>query len=325
MLKELESTNTYQEVHSDCSSVVSRHLKYMVQNDIFVQEQQEHFPSFYWLPKLHKKPYGARFIAASNKCTTKQLSSLLTSSFKTILIHYKQNCSGIYKNTGVNCFWIIDNSMEVLGRLRNINRTSRAKSFDSFDFSETFWQLLMEKEFIRMMQSEQETYSASVPDCSPGSTSARHLSCVEENAVRYTAGYVVRKLERKYSHQNIHEGTEWSTILKEMAGKLNTRDSTSYRSEQQSTKWTNLVDHGGLYYHVDDIVYELFVALEHLADKELTSIFQARSKGIEKIKKEELSWICSDDDVQFLWCMISPIPIECEEVRQHLLQEIAHL
>ena len=61
-------------------------------------------------------------------------TSLLTSCFKTILIHYKQYCSGIYKNTGVNCFWIIDNSMEVLDRLRNINRTSRAKTFDSFDF-----------------------------------------------------------------------------------------------------------------------------------------------------------------------------------------------
>ena len=29
VLKELESTNTYQEVHSDCSSVVSMHLKYV--------------------------------------------------------------------------------------------------------------------------------------------------------------------------------------------------------------------------------------------------------------------------------------------------------
>ena len=99
----------------------------MVQNDIFVQEQQEHLPSFYWLPKLHKKPYGSRFIAASNKYTTNQLSSLLTSCFKTILIHYKQYCSGIYKNTGVNCFWIIDNSMEVLDRLRNINRPLELK------------------------------------------------------------------------------------------------------------------------------------------------------------------------------------------------------
>ena len=67
---------------------------------------------------------------------------------------------------------------------------------------ETFWQLLMEKEFIRMMESEQETCTRLVTECSPGSTPARHLSYVEENAVRYTAGYVVRKLERKYFRQN---------------------------------------------------------------------------------------------------------------------------
>ena len=72
VLKELESTNTNQKVHSDCSNVVSRHLKYMVQNNIFVQEQQEHLPSFYWLPKLHKNPYGARFITASNESTEVQ-------------------------------------------------------------------------------------------------------------------------------------------------------------------------------------------------------------------------------------------------------------
>ena len=122
VLKELESTNSTR--------------KYIVIAAMWsVGTLYRHLPSFYWLPTLHKNPYGARFIAASNKCTTKQLSSLLTSCFKTILIHYKQYCSGIYKNTGVNCFWIINNSMEVLDRLRNINRTSRAKSFDSFDFS----------------------------------------------------------------------------------------------------------------------------------------------------------------------------------------------
>ena len=49
----------------------------MVRNEIEVQEQHEQLSSFYWLPKLHKKPYGSRFIAASNKCTTKWLSSLL--------------------------------------------------------------------------------------------------------------------------------------------------------------------------------------------------------------------------------------------------------
>ena len=32
-----------------------------------------------WLPKLHKKPYKARFIANSSSCTTTELSKLLTS------------------------------------------------------------------------------------------------------------------------------------------------------------------------------------------------------------------------------------------------------
>ena len=91
--------------------------------------------TFYWLPKLHKTPYGTRFIAASNRCTTKQLSTLLTSCFKTIINHFKQYCNGIYKHTGVNCFWIIDNSKEVLDRLQNINKNSRATSFDSYDFA----------------------------------------------------------------------------------------------------------------------------------------------------------------------------------------------
>ena len=102
---------------------------------IDVQEQHEHLPSFYWLPKLHKKTYGSRFIAASNKCTTREISSLFTSCFKTILIHYKQHCHGIYNHSGINCFWIINNSTEVLDRLHQINKTSRPRKFDSYDFA----------------------------------------------------------------------------------------------------------------------------------------------------------------------------------------------
>ena len=102
-----------------------------MRNEIEVQEQHEQLPSFYWLPKLHKKPYGSRFIAASNKCTTKRLSSLLTSCFKTIINHYKQYCAGIYNHSGINCFWIINNSTEVLDRLHKINKTSRV----SYDFA----------------------------------------------------------------------------------------------------------------------------------------------------------------------------------------------
>ena len=91
--------------------------------------------SAYWLPKLHKNPYGARFIAASHKCTTKPLSKLLTSCLKLITNHFKQYCNGILCRTGVNCFWIIDNSEQVLLTLNKINYFSTARHLDSYDFS----------------------------------------------------------------------------------------------------------------------------------------------------------------------------------------------
>ena len=35
----------------------------------------------------------------------------------------------------MNCYWVIDNSKEVLDRLHNINKVSGAKCFDSYDFA----------------------------------------------------------------------------------------------------------------------------------------------------------------------------------------------
>ena len=94
-------------------------------------------------------------------------------------------------------------------------------------------------------------------------------------------------------------------------------------SNHQASEWTSLIDHGGLYY-VEDIVYYLFIALDLIIDKELTTIFEKKGKGIEKVKKEKLSWVCDDDDVQFIWCMVSPSTIVEESVRQKLLRDIAY-
>lgn len=84
---------------------------------------------------MHKSPIGSRFIAASHACTTKPLSHTLTICLKAITKHYKQYCEGIFRNTGVNCFWIIDNSTQVLRKLQELNSCRNAKHFDSFDFS----------------------------------------------------------------------------------------------------------------------------------------------------------------------------------------------
>ena len=188
---------------------------------------------------------------------------------------------------------------------------------------ETFWQLLMEKEFLKsVMLSEQANSSASTSaETLPDSASGGTLTFVEENAVRYTAGYIIRKLEAKYSRQHTHESKECLQTLREMAGKLSTRDTAS---GSHSNSWTTLTNRGGLY-HVEDIVFELFVVLEHVAKKELTSIFNTKGKGLEKVKKEKLSWMCDNEDVKFIWCMVSPTTIENEDARHGLLKEIAHL
>ena len=80
-------------------------------------------------------------------------------------------------------------------------------------------------------------------------------------------------------------------------------------TQHQFLNWTRLTDRGGLY-HVEDVVFKLFVALEHVADKELLL-----GKGLEMVKKEKLSWICDNEDVKFMWCMVSPSIIESEDVQ----------
>ena len=87
ILKEIETTATYEEVMENCQDIVDRHIAFLRRQCINIPSVDRCMPRFYWLPKLHKQPYGTRFIAASHKCTTKPLSKLLTSCLKLITNH----------------------------------------------------------------------------------------------------------------------------------------------------------------------------------------------------------------------------------------------
>ena len=71
----------------------------------------------YWIPILHKTPYRARFIASSSSCTTTRLSKLITGSLKLVRSHCTAYCKTIWERTGVNCMWIINNSLDVIPAL----------------------------------------------------------------------------------------------------------------------------------------------------------------------------------------------------------------
>ena len=65
-------------------SVVNAQLNELpIKFSVSVIEGQDKLPTMYWLPKLHKRPYKARFIANSSSCTTTELS-LLTSCLTAI-------------------------------------------------------------------------------------------------------------------------------------------------------------------------------------------------------------------------------------------------
>ena len=92
-------------------------------------------PDIYWLPKLHKSPTKARFIIASQKCTVKQLSKDLTSIFKLAYNQIERYNHKACTFSGVNTFWVIQNSQPVLSTLDKINCKNNAKTISSFDFS----------------------------------------------------------------------------------------------------------------------------------------------------------------------------------------------
>ena len=88
--REITATTTYEPVTRDKDDIIMEHLRFMRNNHIVVKPELECLPSFYWLPKSHKQPYGNRFIAASYRCTTKPLSRQLTSCLNTIINHFRQ-------------------------------------------------------------------------------------------------------------------------------------------------------------------------------------------------------------------------------------------
>ena len=79
-IQELASTKTYERISNEERSIVNTHsIDITAKFAVSIKEKQDRLPTLYWLPKLHKRPYKARFIANSSSCMTTVLSKLLTS------------------------------------------------------------------------------------------------------------------------------------------------------------------------------------------------------------------------------------------------------
>ena len=99
-----------------------------------IKEKQDRLPTLYWLPKLHKRPYKARFIANSISCTTTVLSKLLTSCLTPVKKnHWIRYYDTVYERDGINYFWSIKNSNDDLYKFKSKN--FQASKLSTYDFS----------------------------------------------------------------------------------------------------------------------------------------------------------------------------------------------
>ena len=98
---------------------------------IKVPENMGDLPLIYWIPKMHKNPIGSRFIAGSKFCSIKMLSKYFSKALKLILQHMKLYNRTVFERTGLNCFWILDNSLEFLEKIKS----ERINHMETYDFS----------------------------------------------------------------------------------------------------------------------------------------------------------------------------------------------
>ena len=132
--QELNGTKAYEETSTDEKSVVYSHSNEIPNKfAVDVKEHQGRLPTMCWLPKLHKRPYKARFLANSSSCTTTEISKLLTSGLTAIKAKVIKYCETVYERSGKNMFWPIKNSGEVLSKLKDIGY--QATSLSTYDFS----------------------------------------------------------------------------------------------------------------------------------------------------------------------------------------------
>ena len=133
--------STYTSCQMSFEDIVNTHDTVMESLGIELSDDDKRLPFLHWTPKLHKSPVKHPFIADSSKCTTKQLSNLLTKILTVIKTGLEKYCSIKTSHTRVNNTWILKNSTNLLSSLGHLG-VHRATSIQTFDFSTLYPSIL---------------------------------------------------------------------------------------------------------------------------------------------------------------------------------------
>ena len=134
------NSKTYQRVQEKVSVIVQKHTYYLTENlKPFTNSQIPQFlPILYWIPKMRKQPSKQRYIAASNNCSAKPLSAILTKCLKQVENIHRVIGKRYYMQHGINPFWIIANSTAVYEKIAPFNRTKECTNIRTYDFTNMY-------------------------------------------------------------------------------------------------------------------------------------------------------------------------------------------
>jgi len=159
-----------------------------------------------------------------------------------------------------------------------------------------FYQYVTQEMFTKIIEeafpvgpsSSKSTLSSDRCTCSGGS-----LNYVEQNAVRYIAGYTCRKLRDKICSSSEPSKDTMMQCLSEMAGEDDSDVNLS------SEDWISMLDRGGLWL-VNDQTYTLFAMMEEIIQTKWTKAnIDAQGEGA---KQGVIDAILQNEDILFQWC-----------------------
>ena len=150
-----------------------------------------------------------RIVEEFEKKVDQAYSNILSS-----LQHYK------LQSVKAEKMWSLFHKFSLQEGLRLCKDCNKAIGLKAHDI---FWQLILEKKFLSKFMG------STLTDAHTLTTSAnRNLDSIEENAIHYTSGYVVKKLISKYSRSTAGpNAAAYLSILKQMGGKLSQSKSVS--------------------------------------------------------------------------------------------------
>ena len=82
---ELNSMSTYLPARLTKDHLLMHHINTLTKINVKIDKCE--LPTFYWLPKLHKRSYKSRFISNSSHCSTSILSKHITSVLTAVKNH----------------------------------------------------------------------------------------------------------------------------------------------------------------------------------------------------------------------------------------------